>query len=181
MLRVVTSMIRNAPGPLKGVRSMTADLLDGLIDKVSPPVEVEQPPPMDFPQEEKPEVEEVVETKSESVEEKPAKESSSDFDKAFDRAMENSSWVRKQDFKVLAIFWKAKRKGMGPMTAKAATQVGSEINLNIRHENIRKVIRTRLEEKIDTTTVPESQPPTFQYELSTAGLEYFESEYLKKA
>ena len=78
----------------------------------------------------------------------------------------------------MAIFWTAHRQSPKPLTAKKAAKLGSDLGLVIRHENIRKVVRTRLTEKIETSTVPDSQPPTFQYAINEAGVEFFESEYL---
>ena len=70
-------------------------------------------------------------------------------------------------------------RDMGAITAKAASALGGEMDLVIRHENVRKVVRTRLKDRIDTSTVPDSQPPTFQYEINDAGVAFFEQEYLK--
>ena len=180
MLRVFTSIIRNAPGPFKGARSLTADLLEGLADVVSP--QEEQPPEPTYPApvESQPvksgdgaeKVEAVKKaTKSEKVKD--------DFSEAFKSAISKPAWVRRQDFKVLAIFWESKRRGDGPITAKQASTIGDEIGLKIRHENVRKVVRTRLTEKIETTTVPESQPPTFQYQITAEGQQSFVNDYLE--
>ena len=224
MLRIITSLIRNAPGPFKGARALTADFVEGLVDVIKPPADLEQPPPTQSPaapqktdgagaqppstpkdqpageetkaKETKAEAEETKaketkaeaeETKAEEAEapetepEKGEERADQDWDQAYAAAVEVSRWVRRQDFKVLAIFWKARERSMGPITAKDAAVLGDDIGLSIRHENIRKVIRTRLEESIETTTVPDSQPPTYQYEMTDDGASFFVDEYLKKA
>ncbi len=208
MLRIMTSFIRNAPGPLKGARALTADLLEGLADVISPPKDIDLPPPSesyappepvssDEPSEAGSEPAEVAEPAVEekdteavepeaTAEEAPEEpeedaEDGLDLQAAFDNALEKPGWVRRQDFKVLAIYWQARQQEKGPLTAKKASALGAELGLTIRHENIRKVIRTRLDDKIETSTVEGSQPPTFQYEILDEGVEFFEQEYLAKA
>ena len=203
MLRIMTSFLRNAPGPLKGARALTADLLEGLADVVSPPKDVDLPPPSepyappervvhDKPSEagsEPPSAEEPTEEAKapEAPVDEPvaettadAPEPNADLQAAFDKALEKPAWVRKQDFKVLAIYWQAQQQQKGPLTAKKASTLGGELGLTIRHENIRKVIRTRLDDKIESSTVEGSQPPTFQYEILDVGAQFFEQEYLAK-
>jgi hypothetical protein len=200
MLRVLTSLIRNVPGPFKGPRALTADFLEGLIDVISPPVDAEQTPPPSSPApviEKRPEPARAAEIAA--VPAKPAapapapevkKERAAspgngarlagDRAKQLKEALTRSDWLRSQDFKVLAIFYEASRRDLGPITAKGAAKLGEEIGLTIRHENVRKVVRTRLTEWIETTMVVDSQPPTFQYCMSEKGASYFETEYLAK-
>jgi hypothetical protein len=111
----------------------------------------------------------------------PAETSSGDLDAAFRAAMVQSLWAEKQEPKVLAIFWKARRAGMGPITAKVAASLGRDLGLDIRHENVRKVVRSKLEGKIEQSAVPDSQPTTFAYELNDAGEEYFVERFLLRA
>jgi hypothetical protein len=202
MIRVLTSLIRNAPGPFKGPRALTADFLEGLIDVVSPPVDAEPaPPPKPVAVEKRPEPARV--SASDAAPQKPAalqkpaapqpvagsapaRKGGDGVHRAGDRAaklreaLTRADWLRSQDFKVLAIFFEAHHREMGAITAKGAAKLGAEIGLTIRHENIRKVVRTRLTEWVDTTMVVDSQPPTFQYEINETGVEHFESEYLSK-
>jgi hypothetical protein len=180
-------MIRNAPGPFRGARALTADFIDGLIDVVSPPVDAEQPPP--------PMRDDADHVSATNRDEGPPRKTSDDAKKskaaasgpktsdlqgAFKKSLGRTDWVRRQDFKVLAIFWEANRQELEALTAKKASKLGSDIGLTIRHENIRKVVRTRLTDKIETSTVPDSQPPTFQYKMTNAGKTFFEKEYLSK-
>lgn len=193
MLRVLTSVIRNAPGPFRGARALTADFIDGLIDVISPPVDAEQPAPPPsssahdggFDTAAKSREDRSSSTASgDSKEVKPSVTSSDsgqsndNLEAAFKKSIGRTDWVRRQDFKVMAIFWEANRRGLDALTAKKAAKLGIEVGLTIRHENIRKVVRTRLNEKIETTTVPDSQPPTFQYEITSQGKTFFEKEYL---
>lgn len=198
MLRVLTSLIRNVPGPFKGPRALTADFLEGLIDVISPPVDAEQaPPPSPAPASEK-RAEPAPATDGATAparpspapaphieEERPAiswdgAPPAGDHARRFKDALTRADWLRSQDFKVLAIFYEANRRGLGPITAKGAAKLGEEIGVTIRHENVRKVVRTRLTEWIDTTMVADSQPPTFQYGMSENGVSHFETEYLAK-
>lgn len=188
MLRILTSLIRNAPGPFKGARALAADLVEGLVDVVSPPPEVVPPPPPPpaAPVEPEPSRQAagapppapVPQPKPAETPKADATPKGKDVGKAFKKAIGRADWVRRQDFKVLAIFWEARRRGMGRLTAKKAASLGSELGLVIRHENVRKVVRTRLADSIETTTVPDSQPPTFEYELTADGAARFEQEYL---
>ena len=161
---------------------MTADLLEGVMDVVSPPAEVDQAPyspPVDSgpPAPEPEPVKEKAEPAPAEEKAEPAAPDA-DLEEAFAEAITRAGWVRRQDFKVLAIFWQARRRDLGPITAKAASALGGELDLVIRHENVRKVVRTRLKDRIETSTVPDSQPPTFQYEINDAGATFFEQEYL---
>jgi hypothetical protein len=245
----MTSFIRNAPGPLKGARALFADLLEGVADVISPPKDVDLPPPPPYheqivsrpavppapraaeesqlnldasppddaaplgepedhqgsadqepeaeeheePIRETVETEEVVEPEippeevvepeippEETEDDEPSLPTPTELSQAFDMAIAVPSWAKKQDFKVLAIFWSARQRDEGPITAKAASELGDQIDVVIRHENIRKVIRTRLSDWIGTTTIEGSQPPTFQFEMNDDGAAFFEQEYLLK-
>ena len=196
MLRIVTSLIRNAPGPLRGPRALAADLVEGLIDIVSPPPEVVPPPPPpprpaevspQAPPAPAPAAAAKPEPKKAAAAEKPAEEpqkevkgASEDLLGDFKTSTSRPDLVRRQDFKVLAIFWESRRRGNGPLTAKKAAALGGELEMTIRHENVRKVVRTRLTDQIQTSTVANSQPPTFEYELTDDGAAFFETEFLAK-
>lgn len=160
---------------------MAADFLDGVIDVVSPPPEVELPPPVESVRPEPSPVERKTDAPAEpKAENEPAGPERDGLSDAFKKATAKADWVRRQDFKVLAIFWESRRRCQGPITAKNASVLGKELDMVIRHENVRKVIRTRLKDKIETSTVENSQPPTFQYEIVDEGVRFFETEYLSK-
>ena len=186
MLRIVTSLIRNAPGPFRGARALAADLVEGLLDVVSPPPEMPPPPPPAKPAgaEQSPEPVAASTPKRKPEPAPPPSEAKTapgrDPTATFAKAMTRPDWVRRQDFKVLAIFWEARRRREGPITAKRAARLGEELGLTIRHENVRKVVRTRLTEQVRTETVPNSQPPTFEFELTDEGKRFFEKEFLAK-
>jgi hypothetical protein len=200
MLRIVTSLLRNAPGPFKGPRALAADLLEGIADVISPPRDVEQPPLATAVPPREPERRAEPEPVAVSPERVPAKPAApapvapapaaepgeatataTDLDAAFARAIADQGLMKRQDVKVLAIFWQARRRTMGPITAKAATRLGTEIGLPILHGNVRKVVRTRLKDKVATTTIEGSQPPTFEYELRAEAAAAFEQEILGSA
>ncbi len=120
--------------------------------------------------------EEIVEgVEPETPEEEPE---AADLFAAFERVISRSKLVRKQAFKAMAIFWYARRKGMGPLTAKDASALGEELGLDILHGNIRKMIRTKLADVVETQTMEGKRPPTHQYELLEEGAKLFEQKYL---
>jgi hypothetical protein len=94
-------------------------------------------------------------------------------------AIETPGNKRKQEFKVLAILWDTREREMGPLSAKAISQHGEKIGLKIRHENVRKVIRMRLEKYIRVHTEGVGNGTIYRYEIDTPGIEYFEATYFE--
>ena len=88
--------------------------------------------------------------------------------------------IRKQEFKVLAILWDAYNARIGALSAKAISKRGEDVlKVQIRHENVRKVIRMRLENYVKVHAQGVGNGTVYNYELSEAGAEYFVSTYLK--
>lgn len=86
--------------------------------------------------------------------------------------------IRKQAFKVLAILWDADQKNLGPLSAKALSLHGENIKLPIRHENVRKVIRMRLERYVHIHPQEMGNGTVYRYNLSKEGRAHFETTYL---
>ena len=101
----------------------------------------------------------------------------SDVDERLAAAIDVPANPRKQEFKVLAILWDARGRERGPMSAKSISQHGKRLGLDIRHENVRKVIRTRLEKHVDIQTEGVGRGTIYRYEIADAGAAYFEEKY----
>ncbi|MFO8070374.1 MAG: hypothetical protein R6V85_00750 [Polyangia bacterium] len=86
---------------------------------------------------------------------------------------------RKQAFKVLAILWDAERRELGPLSAKEISAHGERIGLIIRQENVRKVIRMRLENQVVVHTRPAGTGTIYEYEIAEKGIAHFRSKYLE--
>ena len=95
------------------------------------------------------------------------------------RALNIPQNKKKQEFKVLAILWDAERRELGPLSAKAVSRHGEELGLSIRHENVRKVIRMRLDKYVEIRTEEMGSGTTYRYKISQEGSEYFVSKYLE--
>jgi len=104
-----------------------------------------------------------------------------DVDPRLARAMADAGNARKQDFKVLAILWDAYGRGLVPLSAKAVSDHGVQIGLAIRHENVRKVIRMRLEKYVDYHNEGAGTATIYRYALNAAGRDYFDATYLRES
>ncbi len=100
-------------------------------------------------------------------------------DDRLNTAFETPGNQRKQTFKVLAILWDAKSRKMEPMSAKAVSRHGEQIGLSIRHENVRKVIRMKLDQFVNVQTEGVGRGTVYRYQISSAGEEHFTNEYFK--
>lgn len=175
MIRFLIDKFRQAPGPLKQVRLIAADLAEEVVDLAEHyikgrsdfaetvddyPEREPAPPPAPAPAPEK---------RSEKLE----------VAERLAAAIKTPGNKRKQEFKVLAILWDTRERDMGPMSAKAISQHGEKIDLKIRHENVRKVIRMRLEKYIKVHTEGVGNGTIYRYELDAPGVKYFENTYFK--
>jgi len=104
-----------------------------------------------------------------------------DVDPRLARAMSDTANVRKQDFKVLAILWDAYQRGLVPLSAKAVSDHGVQIGLAIRHENVRKVIRMRLEKHVDYHNEGAGSGTIYRYALNAVGRDHFDEMYLRES
>ena len=183
MIRFLIDKFRQAPGPLKQVRLITADLAEEVVDLAehyirgrsdfaetlddsfeSTPVETSPP----------------AKTKAKPAASGAAQEESAEtleVEKRLGAAIETPGNKRKQEFKVVAILWDTRERKMGPLSAKAISQHGEKIGLKIRHENVRKVIRMRLAKYIKVHTEGVGNGTIYRYEIDAPGIEYFEATY----
>lgn len=95
------------------------------------------------------------------------------------QALDKATNRKKQEFKVLAILWDLQRRDVGPLSAKEISEHGMKLGLSIRHENVRKVIRMRLEKQVSIITRQSSSGSIYHYGISEYGNSYFRSKYLE--
>jgi hypothetical protein len=100
-------------------------------------------------------------------------------DKRLEAALDNTQNKKKQEFKILAILWDADQRQMGKLTAKSVSDHGEKLGVSIRHENVRKVIRMRLDKHVEIHTEQVGNGNIYKYKLSPLGTDYFENRYLK--
>jgi hypothetical protein len=201
MLRFLLDKCRTIPGPFQQARVVTADLVEELLalgrhyldprrneasaPDIRPPRPVSSPPPA--PPEPKPTVE--VPTPAPAAraadasrprKKKAGKPTGAELEvpAALALAMEAQGNLRKQDFKILAILWDAENRGLGPLSAKGISQHGGRIGIPIRHENVRKVIRSRLERHVTIHTEVIGTGTVYRYEMNAAGKAEFEDAFL---
>lgn len=198
MIRFLIDQFRNAPGPLKKPRILAADLAEEILDlaehflkrgdsgnTVSNPfgsASASSASPSPTAQTAASSTAAASSVVS-SAAEKPAvsePKASATLDPRLRGAIGVPTNIRKQEFKVLAILWDAWQKKVGALSAKAISKRGEdELNVLIRHENVRKVIRMRLENYVKVHAQGVGNGTVYNYELSEAGAEYFETTYLK--
>ena len=189
MIRFLLEKFRQAPGPLKQPRLIVADLAEEMYDLASTYVESKRhgadyeaaddvplrpatdPPASPAEPEEKPAA------KAKAAPEKSADEPTLELEERLAKAVAVPGNKRKQEFKVLAILWDAAYREMPPMSAKAVSNHGVKMGLSIRHENVRKVIRMRLEKYIKVHAEGVGSGTIYRYELDDSGAEYFTTTY----
>lgn len=203
MIRFLIDQFRNAPGPLKTPRILIADLADEVLDLTkhylkrddnsstypccndsstsvpSPsPQPASQPAPVQQTSVPKDDPAPNADIPPAPEAESTSSNSSSNIDPSLAKAISEPGNVRKQAFKVLAILWDAHSKNMGALSAKAISKHGDKnLNLQIRHENVRKVIRMRLENFVNVHAQGVGNGTVYNYELSDAGLNFFVTTY----
>ena len=67
---------------------------------------------------------------------------------------------------------------MGNLSAKQLSEHGESLGLAIRHENVRKVIRMRLENNVDIMQNRQQGSPIYNYRITKQGIDYFTEKYL---
>ena len=190
MLRFVIDKFRQAPGPLKGPRLIAADLAEEVLELVKYYLDRQS----DISN--KRHVNNTFQNYSDGS--RRAGDSSdaqsrsaaaygkdetantgvlSDVDPDLRAAINKPGNQRKQDFKVLAILLDAKHKNLGPLSAKNLSKHGEKLNLQIRHENARKVIRERLDKLVTTHSQGIESSTIYRYEITSAGIEYLKTIY----
>jgi hypothetical protein len=195
MIKFVIEKFRTAPGPLKQPRLILADIAEEVLDTalqymdrrsgdhregeaegIARPSTATDPGPAPAPG--------AVENPSPEPPDSGAPaplRRALDVDPRLARAMSDPANVRKQDFKVLAILWDAYQRGLVPLSAKAVSDHGVQIGLAIRHENVRKVIRMRLEKYVDYHNEGAGSGTIYRYALNAVGRDHFDDIYLRES
>ena len=188
MIRVILDKLREVSGPMKQTRLVVADLAEEMLDLAEHYIKQRlgsrdlfgfgKPCCSETGQEEtkaEPEQKRSV-AQVEPEKKKPVR----DLEVApeLETALDNAANQKKQEFKVLAILWDAQKREMGPMSAKAISRHGEDLGLAIRHENVRKVIRTKLSKYVETRTERTGNTTIYRYMIGADGSEYFASKYL---
>ena len=193
MIKFIIEKFRTAPGPLKQPRLIIADIAEEVLDtalqymdqrsgdrqdgwaEAGGPATSEKTPP--GPAEAGGSA-----ATGDGAEGGPAAaQRALEVDPRLARAMAEPANLRKQDFKVLAILWDAHNRGLVPLSAKAVSDHGVQIGLAIRHENVRKVIRMRLEKYVDYHNEGAGSATIYRYALNAAGRDHFDETYLGKS
>ncbi|MDD5306407.1 MAG: hypothetical protein PHU25_03720 [Deltaproteobacteria bacterium] len=195
MIRFLFDKFRAAPGPLKEARLIVADLAEEILDLAAHYAEKMREPKGQWEDvdgskkacERHPSAKPgpgKSATERPSIGEEPSEPShpptrSLEVDPRFATALGLPANNKTQEFKVLAILWDAKSRGMDNLSAKAVSEHGERLGVAIRHENVRKVIRTRLGAFVDVHTEKTGSATVYRYRISTEGESHFVSKYLR--
>ncbi len=186
MLRFFLSKLRESPGPLKEARLVACDLAEEVLDIAKYYVKrirqgeteqegyrqtVETPPESVGPP-----VSPAAPTQEVTP---PPQERTLEIAEELASVLDIPTNKRKQEFKVLAILWDANKRNMGVLSAKELSEHGAKLGIVIRHENVRKIIRMRLENYVRTIQNRVGRISVYHYHLTPSGEQYFKDKYLK--
>ncbi len=197
MLKFLLSKFKEVPGPLKQTRLVVGDLAEEVLDLVehylkhgsdgrgaSPQWNAEdpsmaKPPAASQSASESSAKAQAASSKTEAkTAPKPAPVRTLEVSERLGTALDNKKNQKKQEFKILAILWDANDRNLGTLSAKGVSDRGVLLGLAIRHENVRKVIRMRLGQYVETLTEQIGNNRIYRYKISESGSSYFESKYL---
>ncbi len=186
MIKFLLEKFRQAPGPMRQPRLIVADLAEEALDLLTVYLKreqavggTEQPVETAYPASPSPSKSDpdAATVRPKIDPDKPG--SGLELDPRLAAAIEATGNKRKQEFKVLAILWDAKERNNAPMSAKTISQHGTEMGLSIRHENVRKVIRMRLDKYVDVHAEGVGSGTVYRYRISSDGIKYFTAGYFK--
>ncbi|MCP4604925.1 MAG: hypothetical protein GY847_31120 [Proteobacteria bacterium] len=199
MLRFLLDKFKEAPGPFKQTRLIAVDLAEEIVDLAEfylKRIKMDNKPasasqwdtPVCSQASDQSSVgpfgenSDFTRTKSEPFAEKierkdPGPERTLDVSDELAKALDIAPNKKKQEFKVLAILWDAQQRNLGSLSAKAVSEHGKKLGLSIRHENVRKVIRMRLDKQVEIRTEQIGSGSVYRYQISPAGSDYFASKY----
>ena len=184
MIRFFIDVFRNAPGPFKKPRILIADISEELLDLVKsrlagPAADTPSPCPDCGGRGSTPD------SASPSTPAVPAAapDRKTDTLPAVDprlrTALASPANLKKQSFKVLAILWDVHCRNPRSLSAKEVSAHGRDaLGLQILHENVRKVIRMKLEPWVTVQTEGKGNSSIYRYVISDEGIRYFEKHYL---
>jgi hypothetical protein len=175
MLRFLVDQFRQAPGPLKQPRILMADIAEEIIDLASHYIKQfkDNTSNTEFT-----DVQTHEDSKPLTESDKAENSDKNQLNPRLAAAIKAPGNQRKQAFKILAILWDARQKKKGPLSVKAIQKHGQSIGITIRHENIRKVIRMKLDAYVTVHTEGVGSGSVYRHELSDKGKIYFEQTYL---
>lgn len=196
MLRFLLDKFRQTPGPLKEARLIAGDIAEEILDlaeyylkRAKSDVNVGDVAQSESPSYESATSSPAAETERRAEKETaqapasdqqaPRSERSLEVTEKMAAALDSIQNKKKQEFKILAILWDADQRQMGKLTAKAVSEHGEKLAISIRHENVRKVIRMRLDKHVEIHTEQVGNGNIYKYKLSPVGKDYFENRYLK--
>ncbi|MCP4675425.1 MAG: hypothetical protein GY854_07960 [Deltaproteobacteria bacterium] len=199
MLKFLLDKFKHAPGPLKQPRLVAGDIIEEIIDlaeyyiKRSGHIEPDQSW-TPSPEAEQPDTSQTdasatsdadskktvstATTRKTKANQPPRPTRTLEVPKALEAALEIPANHKKQEFKVLAILWDALERELGLLSSKEVSQHGVKLGMSIRHENVRKVIRMRLDKQVEIRTEQAGSGSIYRYRISPAGIDYFVSKYL---
>lgn len=196
MLRFLLDKFKETSGPLKDTRVAVGDVLEELLDvadhyikrlRKQDTVAREEIPASESTSSSPPVAEENNVSLNTSTAAAPSKREASEkamptrtlkVPKELAAAVDATLNRKKQEFKVLAILWDANNRAMGSLSAKQLSDHGAKLGLEIRHENIRKVIRMRLENYVDIHQDRRQGHTLYHYKITPKGVNYFSNKYL---
>jgi hypothetical protein len=200
MLRFVLEKLRESPGPLKQVRVIASDLAEEVLDVAEhyidralrrarvdndedrPQERKEEPRgPSGVPLEKSrtPSESGVSPSRTQKQRGRPGPSRTLTVPDELAAALDAESNRRKQEFKVLAILWDANHRGLGDLSAKEISEHGLQLGVLIRHENVRKIIKMRLENYVYTVHDQNNGKSVYHYRITAPGEWYFKDKYLK--
>ena len=195
MIKFIIEKFRTAPGPLKQPRLILADLAEEVFDTAVEYAGKRQQgggsaaeggwdaprPPAEGGPDGAPKGAPAAPVEEAPPAEPIAPKRTLEVDPALEVALNDGANVRKQDFKVLAILWDASQRGLVPLSAKGVADYGEQMGLAIRHENVRKVIRMRLEKYVDYHNEGAGSGTIYRYALNAVGRDHFDDIYLRES
>ncbi len=188
MLRLLLDKFRQTDGPLKQTRLVVGDFAEEMLDLAEHYIKqiCSSQENHNHPDWDKPDSSHFSDTASENGLARDHKKPEQTGPKrvlqvteALAKSLDIPQNKKKQEFKVLAILWDVDQRNMGPQSAKAVSEHGEKLGLSIRHENVRKVIRMRLDQYVETQTVQVGSGTIYKYRISEEGIKYFTSKYFE--
>ena len=200
MLKFLIDKFKKAPGPLKQPRLIAGDIIEEIIDLAEHYIKrsghdgqdqswstsspnAEQPDtgrsdasaPSSAGDQKAPPTAVASKTK---VNQPPRPTRVLEVPKTLEAALEIPANHKKQEFKVLAILWDALERNLGLLSSKEVSKHGVKLGMSIRHENVRKVIRMRLDKQVEIRVEQAGSGSIYRYQISPMGKDYFVSKYL---
>jgi hypothetical protein len=200
MLRFFLEKLRESPGPLKQARIIACDLAEEVVDVTEHYIDRalartrgvrggDAPHPHDKAQREPlgtpPEAPRASSAsgapppRAEKPRGRPGPPRTLTVSDELSAALDAGTNQRKQAFKVLAILWDANQRGLGDLSAKEISEHGLKLGVRIRHENVRKIIKMRLESYVCTVQEQNNGKSISHYRITAPGEWYFRDKYLK--